>query len=159
MQRARTMAGTWPQTKHMPDTRNPFLILGGGLSAIAALLHLACIVFGAPMYRLLGAGEGMAQMALRGHWYPAVAALTIAAMLSVWSLYAFSGAGRVRRLPLVRSALVAITGVYLLRGVAFFPLMAHFPGNSLTFWYVSSATCLFFGIVRAIGLRQVWSSL
>ena len=143
----------------MKNPRNPFLIAGGTMSALAALLHLGCIVFGAPWYRFLGAGERMAQMDLAGHWYPTVATLVITAILLVWSLYAFSGAGAIRKLPLTRVALCAITGVYLLRGVAFAPLLEHFPGNSTTFWIVSSGICLVMGVVHFIGLRQVWSRL
>ena len=45
---------------------NVFLIVAGTLSAIAAILHLACIYFGAPWYRLLGAGEHMAELAEQG---------------------------------------------------------------------------------------------
>lgn len=94
---------------------------------------------------------------MAGNWYPTVATLVIAGILSVWSLYAFSGAGVIRKLPLLRLVLCTITGVFLLRGVAFVPLVAYFPGNSLTFWVVSSAICLAFGIIYLIGLRQVWS--
>ena len=143
----------------MDRTRNKFLIAGAALSAVAALLHLGCIVFGAPWYRFLGAGEQMAQMDLAGHWYPTIATLVIASILIVWSLYALSGAGVIRQLPLTRLALCAITGVYLLRGVAFAPLMAYFPGNSAAFWFWSSAICLAFGVVHLIGLRQVWARL
>ena len=143
----------------MRAIRSSFLAVGAALSALAALLHLGCIAFGAPWYRFLGAGERMAQMAAAGHWYPTTAALVIASVLSLWSLYALSGAGAVRRLPLLRTVLCAITGVYLLRGVAFAPLMAYFPGNSLSFWYVTSAICLMFGIVHAIGVRQAWRHL
>ena len=129
------------------------------MSALAALLHIGCIAFGAPWYRFLGAGERMAQMDLSGHWYPMVVTLVITAIPLVWSLYAFSGAGVIRKLPLTRVALCAITSVYLLRGVAFAPLLAHFPGNSTTFWVVSSGICLTIGVVHFIGLRQVWSRL
>jgi hypothetical protein len=101
----------------------------------------------------------MAQMDLAGHWYPTVATLVIATMLLVWSAFALSGAGVIRRLPLTRAALCAITAVYLLRGVAFAPLMAYFPGNSAAFWAWSSGICLGFGVVHLIGLRQVWARL
>lgn len=140
----------------MDRSRNPFQLVGGTLSALAAVLHLGCIAFGAPWYRFLGAGERMAQMDLAGHWYPTVASLVIAAILLAWSLYAFSGAGVVPRLPFTRLALCGITGVYLLRGIAFAPLMAYFPGNSTAFWVVSSAICLAMGVVHLIGLRQTW---
>ena len=143
----------------MDRTRNKFLIAGAALSALAAVLHLGCIVFGAPWYRFLGAGEQMAQMDLAGHWYPTVATLVITVILLVWSLYALSGAGVIRKLPLTRLALCAITGVYVLRGVAFTPLMAYFPGKSTTFWFWSSAICLSIGVVHLVGLRQVWARL
>lgn len=143
----------------MTDARNPFLVTGAALSALAALLHLGCIAFGAPWYRFLGAGEQMAQMAAAGHWYPTAATLVIAAMLLVWALYALSGAGVIRRLPLVRSALCAITAIYLLRGVAFVPLSAYFPGNSTSFWLLSSAICLVIGVVHLVGLRRAWARL
>lgn len=143
----------------MERTPNRFLVAGAALGVLAALLHLGCIVFGAPWYRFLGAGERMAQLDLAGHWYPPAATLAVAAMLLVWSAYALSGAGAIRRLPLTRLALCAITGVYLLRGVAFVPLMAYFPGNSTTFWFWSSAICLVFGLIHLVGLRQVWSLL
>ncbi len=143
----------------MDSTRNSFLIAGAALSASAALLHLGCIAFGAPWYRFLGAGEQMAQLDLAGHWYPTVATLVISSILFAWSFYALSGAGVIRKLPLVRTALCAITGVYLLRGFASAPLMAYFPGNSASFWFWSSAICLAIGVIHLIGLKQVWSRL
>lgn len=142
--------------KRIPNT---FLVAGAGLSALAALLHLGCIVFGATWYRLLGAGERMAQMDLAGHWYPTVATLVISGMLLVWSTFALSGAGIIRKLPLTRLALSAITCIYLLRGICFTSLIPYFPGNSTTFWFWSSAICSGIGTVHLIGLRQVWRRL
>lgn len=143
----------------MLATANPFLLSGAALSALAALLHLGCIVFGASWYRFFGAGEQMASMALQGLWYPTVVTLCIAAVLALWSLYAVSGAGLLPKLPLTRLALCAITAVYLLRALAFPLLMSLIPGNSMAFWLWSSAICLVIGSVHLIGLRQVWAQL
>src|SRR3712207_5109224 len=98
----------------MRGYRNTFLIVGAALSALAAMLHVGCILFGAPWYRFFGAGERMARMAAAGHWYPAAVTSCIVVILSVWSLYALSGAGVIRRLPLLRLTLFVITGIYLL---------------------------------------------
>ncbi len=136
-----------------------FLIAGASISAGAALLHLGCIAFGAPWYRALGAGDAMARMASAGHWYPTVVTLAIAAVLALWALYALSGAGVIRRLPLLRTALCAITAIYLLRGVAFVVLMPHFPGNSGMFWVLSSGICLAAGSLHLLGLRRTWPGL
>lgn len=98
-------------------------------------------------------------MATTGDPYPTVVTLVIAAILSVWSLSAISGAGAIQKLPLLRFALCAITGVYILRGVAFVSLAPCFPGNTFTFWIVSSSICVAFGILYLVGLRQIWSRL
>lgn len=143
----------------LPAEHNRTLIAAAALSALAAALHLGCIVFGAPWYRFFGAGEQMAQLALAGHWLPVVLTLAIAAVLMVWSLYALSGAGVVRRLPLLRTVLCLVTAIYLLRGVVVLPVMELFPGRSPTFWWWSSAVCLGIGLVHLAGLRQVWSRL
>lgn len=143
----------------MNSTYNKPLIFGAILSAIAALLHVGCIIFGAPWYRFFGAGEQMAQMAEAGSSHPTIITLLITIILGVWSLYALSGAGVIRKLPLLRTGLCVITAIYLIRGTVFVPLMSYFPDNSPLFWIISSSICFFFGVVHLIGLRQVWYKL
>lgn len=77
--------------------RNRWLVVGGSLSALAALLHVAVVVGGPDWYRFFGAGEAMAQGAERGSLYPPLVTLAIAAILGIWSAYAFAGAGLLRR--------------------------------------------------------------
>lgn len=139
--------------------KNKFLVVAAICSGVAALLHLGCIIFGGDWYRFFGAGEQMAQMAEAGHIYPTIVTLVIVSILTIWSLYALSGAGIILRLPLLRLGLCVIAAIYLLRGIAFIPLMPMFPGNSITFWVVSSATCFAFGLMYALGTRQSWSQL
>jgi len=139
---------------------NAYLLIGAALSAIAALLHLGCIVFGPSWYRFFGAGERMAQLAAAGHVAPTLITLGIAAVLGTWSLYALSGAGVIPRLPLLRIGLSVITGIYLLRGVAGFALAAMAPGErSVAFWCWSSVICLGIGTLYLLGTRQAWSEL
>jgi hypothetical protein len=143
----------------LQNSRNRFLIFGAVFSALAAFVHLGCIVFGASWYRFLGAGEGIAHMAEMGHWYPSMLALLIAALLFVWSAYALSGAGVIGRLPLRKLGLCVITAIYVGRGIGFVAIMPMFPGNSFTFWIISSGICLMFGLLHLAGLRQVWKRL
>jgi hypothetical protein len=143
----------------MIDERNYYLIGGAVLTAIAAALHLACIFFGAPWYRFFGAGERMAELAESGSRYPAAVSSAIALMLSVWSLYALSGAAVIPRLPLLRPVLCVITAIYLLRGLAVVALIPLSLGRSTTFWWWSSAICLTIGAVHFLGLRQAWNQL
>nr|WP_243849042.1 hypothetical protein [Xanthomonas sp. CFBP 8151] len=101
----------------------------------------------------------MAQLHAQGSWYPTVVTLAIATVLATWGAYALSAAGVFRPFPRRRTVLSAVTGIYIVRGVAFVPIMAYFPGNSLTFWVVSSAICLAIGLVHLVGLRQSWGRL
>jgi hypothetical protein len=139
--------------------RNPALIVGGVLSAAASVLHLAVIVGGPDWYRLFGAGEHMAQMAEQGSWTPAVATVGIASVLAVWAAYAFSGAGLIPRLPLLRTALVLISGVYMLRGLVLIPALALNPGGVLPFVLWSSLIVLVYGLAYAIGTWTAWPAL
>jgi hypothetical protein len=141
------------------ESRNTLLIVGAALSALAAVLHLGCIFFGASWYRFFGAGERMAQLAAAGSLYPTLVTLVIAAALMTASLYALAGAGVVHGLPLVRPVLCVITAVYLLRGVAGVPLSLIGLGRSVQFWWWSSALCIALGVVHFVGLRQVWTRL
>ena len=137
---------------------NRMLALAAALSALAALLHVGVIGGGADWYRFFGAGERMARLAEAGSLRPAVITLGIAAVLATWAAYAASGARLLRPLPLLRAALVAITVVYLLRGLALVPA-ALMPALRTPFNLWSSAICLAIGMVHALGLRQAWKRL
>ena len=137
--------------------KNNYLIIAAVCSAVAALMHVGCIIFGGDWYRFFGAGEQMAQMAEAGHIYPTIVTSVIVVVLALWSLYALSGAGVIMRLPLLRVGLCVIAAIYLLRGIVFIPLMPMFPENSTTFWLVSSAICFAFGLMYALGIKQSWA--
>lgn len=101
----------------------------------------------------------MALLAERGSIQPTLITSGIVLVLSIWSIYAFSAAGVIVRLPLLRLALILITFIYLLRGVAGFFLVSSPMGRSPEFWMWSSLICLSFGIIHFIGLKQQWSNL
>lgn len=139
--------------------QNPILVAGGALSAAAALLHLAVIAGGPAWYRFFGAGEGMARMAERGSPYPTIVTIGIASVLAVWSAYAFAGAGLIPRLPLMRTALIAISTVYLLRGLVLIPAFLINPGGVLPFVLWSSLIVLVYGLCYAVGTWIAWPTL
>ncbi len=138
--------------------QNWFLILGGVASASAALAHLAVIVGGPAWYRFFGAGERMARAAERGLWTAPAMTCAIAGVLFVWAAYAFSGAGLIPRLPLLRLGLVTISTIYLARAlwiVPGLPLLGRTPGFVLWSSLIVSAIGLFY----AIGTWRAWDAL
>lgn len=140
----------------MRSAVDPFLLSAAALSALAALLHVGCIVFGAPWYRFFGAGERMARLAEAGDWRPATVTATIVLVLSAWSLYALSGAGAIAPLPWLWPALFAIAGVYTLRGLAGVVYAVARRPRDRAFWWWSSAICLAFAAAHWVGIARVW---
>jgi hypothetical protein len=128
------------------------------MSAAAAVAHLSIIAGGPAWYRFFGAGERMAVAAERGLLIAPLTTIVIAAVLAIWSAYAFSGAGLIPRLPLLRLGLITITAIYLVRALWIIPGLPLF-GRSETFALVSSAIVLVIGVTYAIGTWTAWRTL
>jgi hypothetical protein len=135
---------------------------GAWLTGAAALLHVAIIIGGPGWYRFFGAGERMARLVARGAAGPAMLTAGIAGVLAVWTLYGLSGAGVIRRLPLLRPALVLIAGVYAARGLLGVPavLLAEGPyaeelRGRMPFMVGTSLACLALGLCYAAGAAAV----
>ncbi len=138
-----------------------WLKLGGILSFAVALLHVVIIFIGAPAYRYFGAGEDMATAAESGSAFPAVLTLLLATIFAIWGLYGLSGAGVIRRLPLLKIALMLIGAVYTLRGIAVFQQLfqivtssAEVAPREIAFSLVS----LIIGLAYLIGTILNWRS-
>ena len=134
------------------------------LSFTAALLHVAVIFGGADWYRFFGAGEAMAKLAESGSRYPTMVTAGITMVLTLWGLYALSGAGLIMRLPLLKLGLTLVTAIYLAWGLAglVLPFVSNHPAmqqNSVTFWLISSLICTAFGMVHLMGLINSWGRL
>src|SRR5688500_4078236 len=148
-----------------PEDRDGWLLAGGVVTGFASLTHVAIIIGGPDWYRFFGAGERMARQAELGSSYPAIITAGIATVLALWTLYALSGAGVIRRLPLLRIVLALIASIYLLRGVLGIPLVLLVVDPSsralrakLFFMVVSSLICVGLGICYAIGAARARST-
>jgi hypothetical protein len=143
----------------MPVFAKRYIILTGIVALIGALLHIAIMIGGPDWYAFFGAPEGLVQMARAGNLRAPVSCLIIAGILFVFTAYAFSAAGLIKRLPMLRviSGLIAI--VLILRGLIFIPLILWKPESLSgicdcrsidTFILVTSAICLAMGIGYAM---------
>jgi putative oxidoreductase len=140
------------------------LFIAGSLSMLAAALHIGVVIGGPNWYRFFGAGEAMALMADNGSLKPTVITLGIAIVLFVWGTYAWSGAGFLPNMPLLKLALSAITTIYLIRGIGGLvaPFVTNHPQikqNSTAFWVWSSSICLVIGLFHLMGLIAIWKTL
>lgn len=141
------------------DSRRLFVIAGSSSFAIA-LFHVICAYVGAPAYRYFGAGEGMVRMAQAGSVLPTLVTLGIAAAFTVFGLYAWAGAGRYRRPPLLRTGLLAIGVLYMLRGLTIFrDVAAYLRGHAEPRWIVFSLVTLAVGLTYLVATGAGWREL
>ncbi len=141
---------------------NQWLKLGGILSFAVALLHVVIIFVGASAYRYFGAGEEMATAAESGSAFPAVLTLFLVVIFAIWGFCGLSGAGVIRRLPLLKIALILIGAVYTLRGVAVFQQLFQIATSSAEVApreIVFSLVSLVMGLAYLIGTTLNWSGL
>jgi hypothetical protein len=141
----------------MPVTtpgRRP-LLTAAALAAAIALLHVGTAVAGAPAYRYFGAPE-LAPLAERGSPVPALVTLALALAFAACALWAASGAGLVRRLPLLRLGIAAAGVVFTARGLALpFELAQLARGGPLPPRYaVFSLVSLVTGVCYLLGTRR-----
>lgn len=141
------------------DLGQKLLLIGGFLSLLASLLHIGVILGGPDWYRFFGAGEEMAKMAEKGSIYPTLITFGIASVLAIWAWFAFAGAGLAWKPPLLRTGLVIISAIYLLRGLVLLPMAVFIPEkiNSFAIW--SSLIVLAYGLFYGMGTWKAWSSL
>lgn len=135
------------------------LLLAGALITLAAAAHLACIAGGPAVYRAMGAGDRMVRAVEAGRLQPTIVTLAVTAVLAAWAAYAYAAAGVIDGLPFARVVLPAISAVLIGRALCAPWLKPVFPGNSATFWRVSSALCLGIGGLTAWGTAAAWARL
>ncbi|KAB2877479.1 hypothetical protein F9K33_16345 [bacterium] len=137
------------------------LICAGVISSLFAALHIIVIFIGAPAYRYFGAGEEMAILDQNGSLIPALVTLAVAFILTIFAVYAFSGASLIRKIPFLRTGLLIITAIYLLRGIgvvadaAMLVQHSNYPIRALIF----SLTSLLTGLLYLLGLKMCWNNL
>lgn len=140
----------------MPTLAIFALYLAALLTFVAALLHFACLYWGAAGFRFLGAGNTLVKQAEKGHWYPKAMAIGVGLILTVFSLYAFTAARGVVLLPWSKLVLSLIALALIGRGLAFPLIKSRFEGNSDLFWYVSSGACVILGSLYAYGVYSLY---
>jgi putative oxidoreductase len=101
-------------------TYQRMLTAAGLLSMGVAAFHVV-LSFSADLSGYFGATPEVVEM-LRDHYPPVyLLMLFMIAVFALFGLYGLSGAGRFRRLPLLRFGLLCIGAIYTLRGLVLIP--------------------------------------
>lgn len=143
-------------TASLAKAQRAALGAGAAVSAAIAALHVAVVVAGPPGYRYFGA-PALALAADRGAMWPALVTLALAVMFAVWALYALAGMGVVRPLPLLRTVLLLVGTVYVLRGILLAPELVGLLTGALRHQraLAFSAVSLLAGVCYLVGFRAL----
>ena len=137
------------------------LMLAASSNFFIAALHILIIAFGPSWYRYFGAPP-MAEMIERGSLLlPTLLTLIGVLVFAIMGFYALSALGIVRRLPLLRTGLVCIGSMFVLRSILLVPLVvmvirgAFIPPR----FFVFSVFSLFVGVCYLWGTACSWSAI
>jgi hypothetical protein len=141
-------------TKSKPQFHNYLLLVGGYFSLAFAVFQVAGIWWSAQAIKYLG---GPAEMSVKRPTLYALVCVAVAVVAAIFGLYALSGAGTIRRLPLLRTGLITIAAIYVLRGLLLVPqLPVVIRHPDLLRFLVFSAISLCVGAVYVIGIVQLY---
>ncbi|WP_309629779.1 hypothetical protein [Brevundimonas sp.] len=136
------------------------LVFGGSGVLMGAGLHVVALIGGPRWIEFVGAPPSVVQSASQGTWLAPAGALGIAALLTVWALYAFSGAGRIRPLPMLKTVLGGVALIFLTRGMISLPFLSRADWTSPIEIFAVAASVFVFvlGAAYAVGFWSVWRS-
>ncbi|MEJ2612574.1 MAG: hypothetical protein P8179_21570 [Candidatus Thiodiazotropha sp.] len=134
------------------------LILVALIATFTALAHLSCILLGPSCYKAQLAPSEIVQSATDGTLLAPVSTVVISALFLLCAVFAVSGAGFIKKLPLLKPVLITISGLCLVRGVVTIPFSLLFPEMVSTFSIVAGFIWFLSGILYLYGFRHVRSS-
>lgn len=129
------------------------LHLGAFALLVAAIYHIA-LLFGPPSWSAFaGAPPEIVASLENGTWPAPVSIVAIAGALLIMAAYGLSGAGSLRRLPLLQVGLWVIASLFLLRGLAIIPqaMTADWSASFDRFHLLSSLIVLLIGLAYLAG--------
>ncbi|MBK5719874.1 hypothetical protein JGH11_03220 [Dysgonomonas sp. Marseille-P4677] len=132
------------------------LKLGGYINIIIAIAHIVCLLNAAYFFEITGVGENMRRNAEIHPLLPYVMTVFVAVFFFIFGLYGLSGAGKIKKLPLLKTGIFIIAAIYLLRGILGsiinIAIETTFQWHHLLF----SIGALGIGFLYLLGGVQIW---
>ena len=130
--------------------KSQLLLTGGVIAGLAAVWHLLCILGGPAWFIFARAPSVIIASAQQGTLLAPIGTIIVAALMFTCTIYALSGAGVIRKIPLLKSALVTITILCLLRVVVVIPSLLYSSFTD-TWQVIATSVWLFVGICFLLG--------
>jgi len=129
---------------------------GGYINILIAIVHIIGLFWAQEMFDYTGVGEEMRRNAEIHPLLPSAMTVFVAVFFFIFGLYGLSGAGKIRKLPLLKTGVFVVAAIYLLRGLGgsiiniFFESQFQCPHLLFSFWAIA------IGLLYLLGGLDRW---
>ena len=132
------------------SVKSKLLISGGVIASAAAIWHLLCIWGGPSWFAFARAPKQIIDSAQQGTLLAPVGTVIVAGLMFACTVFAFSAVGLIRKVPLVKPALITIALLCAVRGLIGIPTFVTSAG--LDIWQIVASTVwLYVGVCFIAG--------
>ncbi len=132
------------------SVKSKLLISAGVIASTSAIWHLLCIFGGPSWFVFARAPQQVIESAQQGTMLAPIGTVIVAFLMFACTVFSFSAVGLIRKVPLLKSALMTIAVLCTLRGLIAIP--TFFTAIGLDIWQIVASTVwLYVGICFAVG--------
>jgi hypothetical protein len=132
-----------------------FLVLAALIAIGNAVAHMSCLYLGPDCFAAQLAPTQLVELAKNGAYLATIVTIFVSAIFVVWGLYALSAAGIIRRLPLLKFAIYAISILCIIRGILPLQLWLRHPESINDAHFNYGIAWLITGLLFLFGYRML----
>jgi len=132
------------------SVQSKLLISAGVIASASSIWHLLCIFGGPSWFAFARAPQQIIDSSQQGTLLAPIGTIVVASLMFACTLFAFSAVGLIRKVPLLKPALITIAIVCIVRGLTAIPTFVNATGIDL--WQIIASTVWFYvGICFVVG--------
>ena len=122
--------------------QSKLLISAGIITSASAVWHLLCIFGGPSWFAFARAPQQIIDSAAQGTLLAPIGTMIVASLMFACTIFAFSAVGLIRKVPLLKLALITIAVLCTLRGLIAIPTFVASSG--LDIWQIVASSIWFY---------------
>jgi len=136
-----------------------FLVLAALFAIGTAIAHTSCIFIGPECYAAQMAPPQIVESAINGTYLAPIGTIFASSIFVVLGLYALSGAGVIRKLPLLKFTIYTVATLCIIRGILPLQLWLRHPEKVDDITFYTGIVWLVAGLLYLFGYRMRASSV
>ncbi|MFA0016624.1 hypothetical protein AB4391_25370 [Vibrio lentus] len=132
------------------SVKSKLLISSGAIASASAIWHLLCIWGGPSWFAFARAPQPIIDSAVQGTLLAPLSTVFVAGLMFACTLFSFSAVGLIRKMPLLKPALITISFLCTVRGLIAIPILIT-PTGLDTWELIASSVWLYVGLCFIAG--------